>query len=223
MSFPVQTLSFLEDLAAHNDKDWFDANRNRYEEHWMAPARAFVESVGPKLKALAPTVDYAPKVNGSIFRINRDTRFSADKTPYKVQLDLWFWDGDRRGWDSPGFFFRLTPQQLILGAGMHAMQKEVLTRYREAVDRDGDALQAALRPILEHDELKVGSDGGRQVPRGYPKDHPHAALLKLKGLWGGVEGEVPAVVHEPGFADWCVERWAVTLPLQRWLRAALRA
>ena len=222
VSFPIQTLAFLEDLATHNDKAWFDANRSRYEEHWLAPARAFVDAVGPKLKTLSPSVEWAPKVNGSIFRINRDTRFSKDKTPYKVQVDLWFWQGDRRGWDSPGFFFRLTPQQLIIGAGMHTMQKEVLSNFRAAVDRDGDALAAALRPIQEHPELKLGTDAGKLVPRGYAKDHKHAELLKLKGLWGGYEDEVPSIVHEPGFADWCVERWAVTMPLQRWLLESLK-
>lgn len=58
-------------------------------------------------------------MNGSIMGINRDIRFSKDKSPYKDHLDLWFWTGDRKGWDTSGFFFRLTPDRLVLGEGMH--------------------------------------------------------------------------------------------------------
>ena len=71
-------------------------------------------------------MQYEPRINGSLFRINRDIRFSKDKSPYKAHLDLWFWEGEHRGWESPGFFFRLTPTKLMLGAGMHQFPKEHL-------------------------------------------------------------------------------------------------
>ena len=60
-----------------------------------------------------------PKINGSICRINRDVRFSKDKRPYKDHLDIWFWHGDKKGWDRPGFYLRITPSDYFSAVGMH--------------------------------------------------------------------------------------------------------
>ena len=121
-AFPDETLQFLNGLAHNNTKEWFEANRALYEAGYVAPARAFVEALGPRLKQISPAVKYEPKINGSIARINRDVRFSRDKSPYKTHLDLWFWHGEKRGWDRPGFFMRITPNRLFLGSGMHQFE-----------------------------------------------------------------------------------------------------
>jgi hypothetical protein len=126
--FPRETIRFLRDLSRNNEKAWFDAHREDYQEHYVGPALAFIASIGPRLQKISPSVTYEPKVNGSLFRINRDVRFSKDKRPYKDHLDLWFWHGDKRGWESPGFFFRLLPDRLILGAGMHRFEKNAARR-----------------------------------------------------------------------------------------------
>ena len=80
-AFPSITIEFLSDLRRHNDKTWFDAHRDRYDAGYVEPARAFVESAGPGLAAIVPGIMAEPRVLGSIFRINRDTRFSSDKRP----------------------------------------------------------------------------------------------------------------------------------------------
>jgi uncharacterized protein (DUF2461 family) len=85
-------------------------------------------------------------VHGSIFAINRDTRFSADKMPYKTHLDLWFWQGPGPSRERPGYFFRLTPERLILGAGMHAFSDGALERYRRAV-LDDELGQQRVAPL----------------------------------------------------------------------------
>jgi uncharacterized protein (TIGR02453 family) len=131
--FPRETLRFLAGIRAHNDKAWFEAHRDDYQTFFLAPAMAFADALAPKLRKIEPDVNVEPRVNGSIMRINRDVRFSKDKSPYKDHLDMWFWTGDRKGWDSSGFFFRLTPDGLLLGAGMHGFMPEVLPRYRAAV------------------------------------------------------------------------------------------
>ena len=81
--------------------------------------------MGPKLRTISPAVRFEPKVNGSMSRVNRDIRFSKDKRPYKDHLDIWFWHGDRKGWNCPGFWFRLTPKEVHLGVGMHYFEKEL--------------------------------------------------------------------------------------------------
>ncbi|MEM6991152.1 MAG: DUF2461 family protein, partial [Myxococcota bacterium] len=87
--FPKQTLTFLKGLGANNDKAWFTAHRADYDNYFMEPAKHFVVALGERLAKSSPGIHAEPKVNGSIFRINRDVRFSKDKRPYKDHLDLW--------------------------------------------------------------------------------------------------------------------------------------
>jgi len=134
--FTKETVRFLGGLRAHNDRDWFEAHRKDYEGAYLGPAMAFAEALAPRLRKIEPDVSVEPRVNGSIMRINRDIRFSKDKSPYKDHLDMWFWAGDRKGWDTSGFWFRLTPDRLMLGAGMHGFEPTALARYRAAVLND---------------------------------------------------------------------------------------
>ena len=92
-ALPTATLDFLADLRAHNTRAWFDANRSRYETDFVGPAKDLVTRLAPVLERLSPGIRSEPRVLGSIFRIQRDTRFSPDKRPYKDHLDLWFWHG----------------------------------------------------------------------------------------------------------------------------------
>ena len=130
--FPNETTTFLTQLAASNTKEWFDAHRADYEQYWLAPAREFVVAAGKELVQLSPNIQAEPRVNGSIFRINRDIRFSKDKTPYKTTLDIWFWEGVRREAVS-GYFLRITPHELGIGVGAHGFDKDRLAAYRAAV------------------------------------------------------------------------------------------
>ena len=120
--FPAETVAFLTDLRAHNDKAWFDSNRVRYESGYLEPAKEFVELIGPALAKLVPGIRAEPSVRGSIFRINRDVRFSSDKRPYKDHLDFWFWEGDRKAAVS-GLFLRVWPDGVVVGAGAHGFDR----------------------------------------------------------------------------------------------------
>ena len=146
--FKEPTTDFLAGLSANNTKDWFEAHRKDYEEHWVAPAKEFVEAAGEALLELNPRVEAQPKVNGSIFRINRAVRFSADKTPYKNHLDFWFWEGERKGAVS-GYFMRVTADQIGIGVGAHGFDKDRLAAFRAAVvdPKAGKSLQKAVDAV----------------------------------------------------------------------------
>jgi uncharacterized protein (TIGR02453 family) len=218
--FPRETVRFLAGLRDNNDKAWFDAHRADYEAAFLAPAVAFVEALGPRLRKIEPGVAAEARVNGSIMRINRDIRFSKDKSPYKDHMDLWFWTGDKKGWDSSGFFFRLTPDRLLLGAGMHGFMPPALARYRQAVlDPKRGAALARLVEALRADGYDVGTETYKKVPAGAPADHPRAALLRHSGLHAGWEGKHPAQLRAPAFADFVAERFKAVAPLHRWLRS----
>ena len=217
--FPRDTVRFLAGLSESNDKAWFDGHRADYDAHVVAPAKAFVTALAPRLAKIDPAVHAEPRVNGSIMRIHRDTRFSKDKKPYKDHLDLWFWSGEEKGWDNSGFFFRLTPTKLMLGAGMHGFMPEVLARYRAAVldARKGAALTRVVAKLRDAGHA-VGGETYKKTPRGVDPDHPRASLLKHSGLHAGWEGKHPKELGSVAFLDFVIERFTAVAPLHAWLR-----
>ena len=216
--FPEQTFKFLSGIARNNSKSWFDAHRGDYEAYYVALAKAFVEAIGPRLASISKTVNFEPRINGSIFRLNRDVRFSKDKRSYKTHLDLWFWEGEKRGWDAPGFFLRLSPSTMYAGAGMHHFSPPQLAAYRAAVV-DGKAGAALERIIAGLGYLRLGEPSRKTVPRGFDAGHPRAGLLLHEGLHAGVEEPLPKIVHDADFVDACVDTFRQGAPLSKWLTA----
>jgi uncharacterized protein (TIGR02453 family) len=224
--FPDETFRFLAELTMNNEKAWFEANRGRYEEFYLKPALAFIAALGPRLASELPgEVRYEPRVNGSLFRINRDIRFSKDKTPYKNHIDMWFWQGDRRGWETPGYFMRLLPDRFAIGGGMHHFDKRALDAYRYAVlDEDtGTELQQVLDQVTAAGGYETGGWSRRGLPRGVAKDHPRAELLRHEGLAAVLETEVPREAGSPHFVDYCLAHFKDVSPVNQWLTAALQA
>ena len=124
---------------------------------------------------------FGQRLNPKVFRIHRDVRFSKDKTPYNTHLHL-LWSPPQEG---PLWFLGSSPDYLIVGCGKMAMDKPTLDRFRAAVDRDGEALQAALAQVLGGSGAEIGEVGAqplKRVPKPYNADHPQAELLKRKAL-----------------------------------------
>lgn len=213
--FQPGLLEFLAGLRANNSREWFQAHRAEYETSLLEPARQFVCAMGELFPRLAPDIHAEPKIHGSIFAINRDTRFSADKTPYKTHLDMWFWQGDGPSRERPGYFFRLTPEQLILGAGMHSFSGDgMLERYRTAVldQARGSRLQEAAEQVGE-DSLRGRTY--KRVPANLPSDHPRADWLRHSGLYAETEQEVPRELFQPSGPDWSLQQFQRFQPLQQ--------
>jgi uncharacterized protein (TIGR02453 family) len=215
--FPKEAMAFLRGIATHNNKAWFQAHQPEYHALYDTGI-AFAAALGPQLKRISPKLRFDPRINGSVFRINRDVRFAKDKSPYKNHLDLWFWLGDHKGWDTPGCFFRMLPQRLILGAGMHTFEKDQLERYRRAVvnEKSGKAL-AALVTKLEKAGYVLAERSRKSVPRGYDPGHPRADLLLLEGLNAGYDGPVPRDVSSPKFVAFCLKHFKAVWPVAEWL------
>jgi uncharacterized protein (TIGR02453 family) len=221
-AFPAETHQFLGGLQRNNSKEWFEANRDLYEAGYVAPAREFVEAFGPRLRKISPTVRYEAKINGSIARINRDVRFSKDKRPYKDHLDLWFWHGEKRGWDRPGFFLRITLERLFLGTGMHQFDGKMLDDFRAAVlaDKSGRALVAAVGKVKAAGAYEIGGASRKTVPRGYDSAHERAGFLLHEGLYAGLD--LPSeTATARGFVDAAYAHFAATWPISKWLMEEL--
>jgi uncharacterized protein (TIGR02453 family) len=222
--FPREGLDFLAGVAADNTRAYFDAHRATYETALLQPAKAFVVALGEELRArVSPGLRAEPRVNGSILRINRDTRFSSDKRPYKEHLDLWFWEGDGPSRERPGLFIRLRPETVQLGAGMHRLEPGPLAAYRAAVDdeRTGVALEAAIAEALTLRGTTVGGLAYKRVPRGHDAGHPRAELLRHGALYVSGEWKLPRVVSSAKFTGWAADRLERLAPVERWLTAVL--
>jgi uncharacterized protein (TIGR02453 family) len=132
--FPPSGIAFLAGLAADNTKTYFDGNRDTYTNDVAAPLRALVVTVGQRLRdKTVPDIRLEPMVGKSLFRINRDTRYSPDKTPYHPWVDAIWWAGLRDARRAPAFIFRLSADYLVAGAGIMGLRDTQLDRYRAAV------------------------------------------------------------------------------------------
>lgn len=216
--FPPETRAFLEGIAEHNEKAWFDANRTLYDVGYVDAGRAFVEAVGPGVRRISPTVQYEPRIGASLMRVNRDTRFSREKRPYKDHLDLFFWHGEKKGWTQPGFFLRLTARDAWCGSGMHHFEGDLLTRYRDSVvnERSGKALVAAIDAVEAAGDYGIGSMPRKTVPRRYDKDSPRAKYLLWEGLPAMAQMSIEDALR-PDFSDRVLSHFRATWPIGKWL------
>jgi uncharacterized protein (TIGR02453 family) len=216
-AFPKATTKFLRALRNNNDRAWFDAHRDEYQAAYVEPAKAFVSAVAPALEQIAPGIHAEPRILGSIFRINRDTRFSKDKRPYKDHLDLWFWEGERKAAQS-GFFLRISPALVGIGAGSHSFDKDALARFRAAAADPGSGAQlVAIAEELEEAGFEVGGERYARVPRGMDPDVPAARFLRHGALF--VHHDEPAkLASDPDhLMATCTSVWARLAPLHRWI------
>jgi uncharacterized protein (TIGR02453 family) len=224
--FPREGLEFLAGLASDNTGEYFDSHRATYASALLQPAKDFVIVLGEELRErVSPGLRAEPRVNGSILRINRDTRFSTDKRPYKEHLDIWFWEGDAPSRERPGLSVRLRPATVVLSAGIHRLEPAALAAYRAAVDDDrtGIALDEAIEDATMLRGVTLGGLAYKRVPRGFDADHPRAELLRHGALYVSGEWKLPRSVSGPGFVGWAVERLEQIAPVERWLTAALPA
>lgn len=220
--FPRETAAFLKGIAAHNEKAWFEDNRALYEAGYVAPARAFVETLGPKLAKLAPGTQFEPRINGSIARVNRDIRFTKDKRPYKPHLDIFFWQGEKKSWDIPGFWFSLGVETVYIGSGLYMFDKEMLATFRDSIvhPRSGKALAATVAAIRRKGGYTFGEKTRKLMPRGYEAPEDRAEFLLYEGLHAAME--LPASrAFEPGFADICLTHFKATWPISQWILTEL--
>ena len=217
-SFPAETFAFLDGIAAHNEKAWFDANRALYDKGYVEAGKAFVTELGPRLRAISPGVQFDPRVNGSIGRVNRDIRFSKDKRPYKTHLGLWFWHGDKKGWEKPGFWFSLEGQSVHLGAGQYGFGKDVLDDFRQSIihPRSGKALLAAVDAVKSKGPYEIGGKTRKPLPKGFTTDPDRLDYLLYEGLYTSLELPI-AEATKPGFTDLCLTHYANCWPIAKWL------
>lgn len=140
--FTPDFLQFFKDLAANNNKDWFDANRKRYETNVKKPMEKFVADLAAEIVKDDKTVETKP--SDCIFRINRDIRFSKDKTPYKLHTSAVVARGGKKSEGGGGIYVELGPEKLAFAGGAYQPDKDTIQDLREAIAKNPKSFMKAV-------------------------------------------------------------------------------
>jgi uncharacterized protein (TIGR02453 family) len=173
--FGPDLFNFLRQLKRHNDRDWFNKNKERYQHSIQAPALRFISDFAAPLAKLSPhfVADARPS-RGSLFRIYRDTRFSADKKPYKTHVGIHFSHESGKDAHAPVFYLHLEPDNCFAAAGVWHPESPTLTKIRAAIVSNPEQWKKAVG------KLELEGECLTRPPKGFPCDHPLIADLKRK-------------------------------------------
>jgi uncharacterized protein (TIGR02453 family) len=201
---------FFTGLEADNSKEYFSAHREFFEASVRGQMEALLEELAE---------DFGGEVK--LFRQNRDTRFSPDKSPYKTNTY-----GVLRGSElaAQGLYASISARGLVAGSGYHVMARDQLERYREAADDDtlGPEL-ARLANEAQDAGLELWGESLATAPRGYPKDHPRIELLRRKSLTLGATRPCPEGIGRDAALDFVARTWRIAAPTTGWLDAHVGA
>lgn len=219
--FQPELFAFLRGLSTDNSKNWFEAHRADYETNYKGAAQDFVADISTEMAALSTPLQAIPKVNGALRRINRDIRFSKDKTPYHAHMHLVFWAGSHPN-RSAGMHFIISPNGIGYGAGHYGMTPDILASYRAAVaDRQKRSdLRAALKAAAQVGSTLEAPQLVR-VPKGFEAEGDAQDLLRYKALVARTMSDLP---HPDWLTTSACKSAVLTLtkahlPLISWLHA----
>ena len=177
--FTDDTLAFLNALAENNDREWFRARKPDYERHVRQPMIDVIEQLAADLPRFAPDLVAAPKA--SMYRVYRDTRFSADKSPLKTHVAAVFPHRALTKHGGAGMYLHVARDHTLVGGGIYAPEPRQLYRLREHVAADFERLRGIVEsPAFRRAFGEISGERLKRVPVAFPKDHPAAEYLKLK-------------------------------------------
>lgn len=215
--FEPELFDFLDELKENNRREWFQANRRRYESKVKEPMLRFIAEFGERLDAISAYFVADPRpVGGSMFRIHRDVRFSRDKSPFKTNVAAHFSHrAAGKGVHAPGFYLHLERGACVGGGGLYHPDAPTLQKVRERIVSRPEEWRAVLDRGIE-----IGGDTLRRPPRGYDASHPFIEDLKRRDFYTLVSFSERDVCA-PDFLDRYVEACRGAAPLVAFLTRAL--
>jgi uncharacterized protein (TIGR02453 family) len=217
--FPKDFFAFFRELKAHNERPWFEANKQRFRDSVQAPMSAFIADMAPRLKKVSKNFVADPKPNGgSMFRIYRDVRFSKDKRPYKEHAACHFRHAAGKDVHAPGFYMHFGAGEVYFGGGMYMPDAPALGRIRDAIVQKPAAWKAvkANRAFVKAFGELGGDDVLLRAPRGYDPEHPLIDDIKRKSFFAMHEADVK-LAASPKLVDAVANSFAAAGPLMRFL------
>lgn len=218
----TDTIKFLKELAANNNKEWFADNKKRYE----AGKEEFIELIDTLIKNINkfdPSVkDVDPKK--SVFRIYRDVRFSKDKTPYQTYIGGHIIGGGGRANEHSraGYYVRIEPGKSVLAGGAYLPPTPWITAIRQEIDYNA----AEFKKIINGKDFKkyfgeIKGEKLKNVPRGFDKEHPEAELLKYKSFLATHKPIADKVVTDKNFVVYATDVFKALYPFDAFLNRGL--
>jgi len=216
--FTPKTLTFLRALRRNNDREWFREHADEYESHVKKPMLLAIARLGDAFRVMAPELMADPKK--SLYRIWRDTRFSADKRPLKTNVAAVFPHRLGTRHSSAGLYFEIAPKWVFAGGGIYMPEPADLVKIRQRIALEPQK----FRRLVSARRLQAigGIQGERlmRVPRGFPSDHPAAEYLRLKHYLGYREWP-PEFATSDAFWTELLGTFAAVMPLVRYLNETI--
>ncbi len=218
--FPSDAVAFLADLEAHNEREWFERNRPRYEAAVRAPAMALIEAMGALLPEISKHFVADPRpVGGSLMRIHRDVRFSSDKRPYKTNIGIQFRHAAGKDVHAPGIYLHVEPARTFLGAGVWHPEPDLLALIRRRIATKPREWASSIADPVLRKQWKLEGESLARPPKGFDAEHEHIADLKRKDFIAVTSLE-HAHLHRSDLPQQLIKRLAPVKPLLAFLCAA---
>jgi uncharacterized protein (TIGR02453 family) len=215
------TLQFLADLKANNNRDWFLENKKRYETV-KKDYHQLIASLLEALKPLDPSLEML-EVKDCTFRINRDVRFSKDKSPYKTNLGIWISSGAKHT-EASGYYLHIENETCFVGGGLYCPQPDQLQKIRKEIHFFYDDLQEILNdPTFQSTYQNLNRDENstlKNPPKGYDKEDPAIEFLKLKSFTATQKFD-SKLVTQKDFVPMIVEKMIALKPFNNFIDRAL--
>jgi uncharacterized protein (TIGR02453 family) len=219
--FTKATFKFLDELAANNNRAWFEENKPRYESLVREPALDFIEAMDTPLKAFAPNFRAEPrKMGGSLMRVFRDTRFSRDKTPYKTNIGIQFRHALGKDIHAPGFYVHIATDECFFAVGCWHPEADALGKIRDLIAQKPEKWFAARDDKKFNAQWELWGDSLMRPPRGYDANHAAIADLKRKDFIA-LAPLSRTEVAGAGLVKLAGKRFAETAPFMKFLCEAL--
>jgi uncharacterized protein (TIGR02453 family) len=219
--FGAETIQFLEQLAANNNREWFKENKTRYEEQVLDVALRFIQSMQDPLHEMAPHFVAQPtRMGGSLMRVYRDTRFSKNKIPYKTNIGIQFRHEQARDVHAPGYYVHVASGEVFVGVGMWRPDSDSLRRIRERIVAKSAEWQRATSDKAFRRNFKLGGETLTRPPRGFDKEHEFIEDIKRKSFLGvrNLSGDAPT---SKGFQRSVESSFKAAEPFMRFLCKAV--
>src|SRR5450631_3763668 len=180
--FHPEALTFLRNLAKHNDRVWFNERKAVYEAELKEPMLAVIRKVTDAMTSFAP--NHVRPAEKSLFRIYRDTRFSNNKLPYKTHVAAWWSHMGMEKTSGAGYYFQVSPKGVVIAAGAYMPEKEQLAAIRNWLLDNHVAFRKIIqRPAVRKTFTEFEGEALTRPPKGFPCEHPAMDLIKYK-QWG---------------------------------------
>jgi len=180
--FRPEALTFLRNLARHNDRDWFTPRKAIFEAELKEPMLAIIRKITDAMTEFAP--NHVRPAEKSLFRIYRDTRFSNNKLPYKTHVAAWWSHMGMEKTSGAGYYFQVSPKGVVIAAGAYMPEKEQLAAIRNWLLDNHVAFRKIIqRPAVRKTFTEFEGESLTRPPKGFPCEHPAMDLIKYK-QWG---------------------------------------